>query len=179
MANYELAFRSMINKEGGYVNDPDDPGGETYKGIARKKQPDWIGWPLIDVMKEHPNFPANLDSQIVIQAKLREFYKAVFWDKVGGDQLVDQDVAYSMFDFGVNTGVYSSVFIAQTVVGFIGANADGKIGPNTIKAINAFNPDHFIAAFMVEKVRSYIKICKRRPDSRKYFFGWIDRSVNP
>ena len=36
MANYDQAFQLILQNEGGYVNDPDDPGSETYKGIARK-----------------------------------------------------------------------------------------------------------------------------------------------
>lgn len=175
MAQFEKAFSIILANEGGYVNDLNDPGGETYKGIARKKQPDWVGWSIIDRMKQQLNFPNSMESNPFLQEKVLQFYKVMFWDKVGGDLIVDQDVAASIFDFAVNTGEYASVFLAQTVVG---CGCDGIIGPKTILAINAFAPDHFIAAFTVEKCRKYIAICKKRPESRKFFFGWIDRSVN-
>ena len=175
MADFNKAFLLILTNEGGYVNDPDDPGGETYKGIARKKQPDWVGWFIIDGMKKQLNFPASLDSNQNLQAEIHRFYKAIFWDKVGGDNINDQDVANSIFDFAINSGVSTSVGLAQNVVG---GSCDGVIGPKTIQAINNFQPDHFIAAFTVEKCRKYIAICKKRPDSRKYFFGWIDRAVN-
>lgn len=175
MADFNKAYRLMQANEGGYGNDPDDPGGETYKGIARKKQPDWVGWITIDTMKKHPNFPISLDNNQNLQSEIQRFYKVLFWDKIGGNEIKDQDVAFSIFDFAVNSGVSSSVGMAQNV---IGASCDGMIGPKTIQAINSFQPDHFIAAFTNEKCRKYIAICKKRPDSRKYFFGWIDRAVN-
>ena len=175
MANFEKAYRLIIANEGGYVNDPDDPGGETYKGIARKKQPDWVGWTNIDLMKKQPHFPDSLDNMMDLQSEIVRFYKVIFWDKVGGDQINDQDIANSIFDFAVNSGVSTSVGLAQVVVG---SNSDSVIGPKTIQAINCFQPNHFIAAFNIEKCRKYISICKKRPDSHKYFFGWIDRAVN-
>jgi lysozyme family protein len=175
MADFNQAYRLILANEGGYVNDPQDPGGETYKGIARKKQPDWIGWIIVDAMKKQPNFPASLDQSQNLQAEIQRFYKVLFWDKIGGGQINDQEVANSIFDFAVNSGVSTSIGLAQQVVG---ASCDGVIGTKTIQAINSFQPDHFIAAFTVEKCRKYIAICKKRPDSRKYFFGWIDRSVN-
>jgi len=175
MADFNKALLLIIANEGGYGNDPDDPGGETYKGIARKKQPDWIGWFIIDAMKKQPNFPISLDNNQNLQSEIQRFYKAIFWDKVGGDIINDQEIANSIFDFAVNSGVSTSVGLAQNV---IGTNCDGVIGPKTSQAINNIQPDHFISAFTVEKCRKYISICKKRPDSRKYFFGWIDRAVN-
>ena len=175
MADFNKAFLLILANEGGYSNDSDDPGGETYKGIARKKQPDWIGWIIVDAMKKQPNFPASLDQSQNLQAEIQRFYKAIFWDKVGGDNINDQEIANSIFDFAVNSGVSTSIGLAQQVVD---ASCDGVIGPKTVQAINNFQPDHFIAAFTVEKCRKYIAICKKRPDSRKYFFGWIERAVN-
>jgi len=176
MAKFEISFNKMTAREGGYVNDPDDAGGETYKGVARAKQADWVGWLIIDAMKKLPNFPINLESRSDLQEQVKKFYRVMFWEKTGGDQITDQEVADSIFDFAVNTGVSNSVTLAQRVVG---SYEDGKIGPNTIRAINSFNPDHFIDAYMVVKIRSYIKICLKRPDNKKYFFGWINRVVNP
>ena len=47
MANFNQAFKKVMSAEGGYVNDPDDPGGETYKGVARKMNPRWSGWAIV------------------------------------------------------------------------------------------------------------------------------------
>ena len=62
MADFASAFAATMKAEGGYVNDPQDPGGETYKVIACKMNSKWDGWTIIDLAKKEKNFPANLDS---------------------------------------------------------------------------------------------------------------------
>ena len=52
MAIFNLAYKKLEVAEGGYVNDPDDKGGETYKGISRKANPNWAGWISIDQIKK-------------------------------------------------------------------------------------------------------------------------------
>lgn len=174
MADFTKAFELMIANEGGYVNDPSDPGGETYKGVARKMQSKWAGWTTIDMLKRQTGFPANLDKDIDLQESVKDFYQVNFWDKIKGDQISDQAIANSIFDFGVNAGTGTSSILAQMV---IGAKADGVIGPQSVAAINAFNPEHFLAAFTVAKIARYISIVKKRPTSRKYFYGWICRAL--
>ena len=52
MADFKEAFELTLAHEGGYVKDPDDRGGETYKGIARRYNPGWSGWARIDKAKK-------------------------------------------------------------------------------------------------------------------------------
>lgn len=174
MAEFNNAFQLMIAHEGGYVNDPDDPGGETYKGVARKIFSKWEGWTKIDILKRQSDFPGNLDRDAEIQEAVSHFYQVNFWDKMNGDQITNQEIANSIFDFGVNAGVSTSASLAQMVVG---ADSDGVIGPGSIAAINNFDPDHFLAAFTVAKIARYINIVKKRPTSRKYFYGWVLRAL--
>jgi len=175
MANFNQAFKLMIEHEGGYVNDPQDPGGETYKGVARKMQPNWDGWPMIDLFKAHASFPSMLDGNIELQNKVIAFYEQKFWLRTGGDMIINQQVAESIFDFGVNAGVGTSVELAQ---GVVGSETDGKMGIHTADAINSFDPDLFLASFSLAKIARYISICKKRPESKKYFFGWVCRALN-
>lgn len=67
MAEFKPAFEQTIAHEGGYMNDPDDPGGETYKGVARKYWPKWLGWHIIDLLKRQAGFPANMDTNQELQ----------------------------------------------------------------------------------------------------------------
>jgi len=97
-----------------------------------------------------------------------------FWDALSADNINNQLVANSIFDFGVNAGVQMSALLAQIVVE---ATADGVIGPQSIEKINAFDPDHFLAAFTVAKIARYVTIIKRRPTSRKYLYGWVCRAL--
>jgi lysozyme family protein len=174
MANFENAFQLMIAHEGGYVNDADDPGGETYKGVARKIFSKWDGWVKIDMLKRQSDFPANLDKDTELQEAISDFYEVQFWNRICGGLISEQAVANSIFDFAVNAGTGTSASLAQMVAD---SPADGVIGPKTIEKINAFNPDHFLAAFTVAKIARYIGIVKKRPTSRKYFFGWVSRAL--
>ena len=174
MADFTQAFQLMIAHEGGYGNDPDDPGGETYKGVARKIFSKWAGWTKVDMLKRQSGFPANLDKDVELQQNVSDFYRVTFWDKMNGDQIANQDIANSIFDFGVNAGSGTSSSLAQMVVG---AKSDGVIGPDSISAINNFDPDHFLASFTVAKIARYVNIVKKRPTSRKYFYGWVIRAL--
>ena len=174
MADFTQAFQLMIAHEGGYGNDPDDPGGETYKGVARKIFSKWDGWTKVDILKRQTGFPANLDKDPELQQNISDFYRVTFWDKINGDQIANQEIANSIFDFGVNAGVGTSASLAQMVVG---AKSDGVIGPNSILAINNFDPEHFLASFTVAKIARYVNIVKKRPTSRKYFYGWVIRAL--
>jgi len=174
MAEFKPAFQNAITTEGGYVNDPQDPGGETYKGVARKIWSKWAGWQTIDALKRQSAFPANLEKDASLQQSIADFYRVEFWDRLLLDQIESQDAANSIFNFAVNAGIGTSATLAQMVVE---VKADGMIGPDTTAAINSFDTDHFIAAFTVAKIARYIHIVRKRPTSRKYFFGWVCRAL--
>lgn len=174
MADFAPALQRVLLHEGGYVNDPDDPGGETYKGIARKMNSKWDGWVLIDILKKQSGFPANLDKDSDLQVKIKNFYEVNYWDTIKGDDIQNQEVATSIFDFAVNAGVTTSASLAQMVVG---AKIDGVIGDKSVTSINSFNPEHFLASFTVAKIARYIAIIKKRPTSQKYLYGWVRRAL--
>jgi len=174
MADFKQAFQLVLAHEGRYSVDPNDPGGETYKGIARKMNGQWVGWATVDNLKKQPGFPKNLDNDIGLKSSVEEFYRVSFWNPIKGDDLTNQLVANSIFDFGVNTGISTSISLAQ---GVVKANVDGKLGPITLSLINGFNPEFFIAAFTVEKIARYINIVKKRDESKKYFYGWVCRAL--
>jgi len=174
MADFEVAFGLTMKSEGGYVNDPQDPGGETYKGVARKMNSKWDGWVVIDLMRKERGFPANLDSNMQLQEKIKRFYQVNYWDKVRGDEITNQDVAESIFDFAVNAGATTSVKLAQIAVG---AEPDGVMGPATLEKVNADAPRAFLAIFALHKIARYTGICDKRPESKKFFFGWVKRTL--
>ena len=93
---------------------------------------------------------------------------------MNGDKITNQQVAESIFDFGVNAGLGTSASLAQLVVQ---TDSDGVIGPQSIEELNKFAPEHFIAAFTVAKIARYISIVKKRPTSQKYFYGWVRRAL--
>lgn len=174
MADFNPAFELTMEAEGGYVHDPDDPGGETYKGIARTRNPKWPGWKEIDSLKNNSNFPNNLDNHPKLQTQIKALYKSNYWDKIRGDDIIEQDIAESIFDFAVNAGPKTSAKLAQVTVA---AKTDGIIGPKTLKKINADDTRAFLAVFALAKIGRYVNICEKRKSSRKYFFGWVRRTL--
>ena len=126
MANFEKAYEKLALKEGGYVNDPDDCGGETYRGISRKYNTFWKGWDMIDSYKKYYTgrvFIGKLDTDTQLQRLVKEQYKRGYWDVFNLDNIPSDSVAYQMFDTNVNCGKSTAIKIAQNVVGL---KPDGK-----------------------------------------------------
>lgn len=167
MANFQPAFEAMIRNEGGYVNHtvPGDRGGQTYAGIARRFHPDWPGWPLIDA--------GQMDDPRLTQAVF-DFYKTAFWDRLRGDDISNQRIAASVFDFAVNAGVRVASKLAQLVVD---ATPDGIIGDRTLEKLNKADPELFISKYGLAKVARYVEIVKRDRSQSKFLLGWLNRTL--
>jgi lysozyme family protein len=111
--------------EGGYVNDPYDSGGETYKGISRRSWPSWPGWKAIDEAKVkfgplYPNYPKALADAINARFKgdaamaglVRDLYRKEFWDKTAFPAKAYTDRIHGkVFDTAVNAGISRAVKI--------------------------------------------------------------------
>jgi lysozyme family protein len=177
MADFSACFEKMIKNEGGFKlhTVAGDKGGMTYAGIARNFWPDWPGWKKIDA--------DQMDADLV--GMVQVFYKENFWDKIRGDDIPFQNVAFALFDFGVNAGVKTAVKIAQKV---IGAVPDGIFGPASFAKLNAAvsdskDSDLFIAHYSLGKIYYYKDICmgdsRRKQDqlksNLKFLCGWINR----
>ena len=174
MADYEKAYKIMLKHEGGYVNDPDDRGGETYKGVARKFNSKWEGWSRIDEHKSAPDFPKSLDSDQTLENMIKGFYESLYWDKIKGDEIQSQLVAESMFDYGVNAGPSTCSRLVQKL---LEVKVDGAIGPKTLEALNGMDEDHFLASFSLMKIVRYVQLVEKYQKNRKFFFGWVKRTL--
>lgn len=119
MANFDIEFDKLILAEGGYVNDPDDAGGETYLGISRKNNPRWVGWEVIDAEKKKglKNITARLKKDIALTNSAKLLYKQNYWDVMELDDIPSQNIAHQLFDTCVNCGKSRAIIIAQQVVG--------------------------------------------------------------
>lgn len=166
MADFNVAFENVIRDEGGFqlTDIPGDRGGMTYAGIARNPNPHWAGWALVD----RKEFGGPLTSMV------REFYRVNYWDRVRGDEIADQQIAETIFNFGVNAGVGLSVKLAQIVAGAV---PDGVIGPKTIELLNRCTAKGFTASYAVAKIARYAEICNRNKSQSKFLLGWINRTL--
>ena len=118
MANFQTALKRTEKYEGGYADDSDDLGAETYKGISRKANPGWEGWPLVDnYKKRYKNFKTHLDKDNELQKKVESLYRDNYWTPVRGDEINSQKMAEEIFDMAVNAGVSKAVKLAQKMVG--------------------------------------------------------------
>jgi len=165
MAEFNPAFEKMIHDEGGYqlTNIPGDRGGMTYAGIARNANPDWAGWQFID----RKDFGGA--TQLV-----REFYKVNFWDRIRGDNLTNQAIAETIFNFAVNTGVGVASKLAQLIVG---VTPDGAIGAKTLERLNICTAEKFLPAYALAKISRYAQICNKDRSQSKFLLGWINRTL--
>lgn len=163
MADFLPAFEAMIKNEGGYVLETieGDRGGQTYAGIARNMNPGWAGWALIDNKSPVP-------AQMV-----RDFYRLNHWNAIRGDQIDNQAIAQTIFDFHVNGGAVASK-LAQLVVG---STPDGMIGDKTIAALNAQDPQRFVMAYALAKIARYRDIVTRDRTQSRFLLGWINRAL--
>lgn len=120
MAKFDEEFDKLIFVEGGYVNDKDDAGGETYLGISRKNNPKWIGWEIIDDIKKKygtKGITARLKKDITLTNSAKFLYKQKYWDVLELDDIPSQSIAHEMFDTCVNCGVSTAIRIAQQIIG--------------------------------------------------------------
>jgi lysozyme family protein len=123
--NFEQCLAFVLKSEGGYVNNPRDPGGRTNLGVTQKVWEAWVGRPVTeDEMKAlGPEDVAPL-------------YKKEYWDKINGDAL-PLGVDYGVFDMAVNSGVSRAIKTLQQV---LGVSQDGQLGPASLAALEASNP---------------------------------------
>lgn len=118
MADFKIAYKKIEAAEGGYCFDPDDAGGETYKGISRRANPNWNGWISIDAIKKaHPTtFKGILKKTPELEKKVQGLYKDKYWDCFELDDVPNQLVAEQMFDTAVNQGQTAAIKFAQRVL---------------------------------------------------------------
>ena len=162
MADFEKHIDDLIRKEGGYklINVKHDRGGMTYAGISRKNNPQWDGWQYIDAGDEVPN------------NEVREFYAALYWDKMKLDGIHSEAVASVLLSSCVLSGVRRASRMAQVAAG---VKVDGYIGPKTLTAINATEPRLFVALFALLRIDRFREIANRNKTQRKFLRGWINR----
>lgn len=113
MSNFATAYNITMVIEGGYANNPNDHGGQTWKGIAQNMHPEWLGWAIIEAAKPQFDFPACLKRNTELENLVLEFYKEQFWDSLSLDLVNDQKIANELFDTGVNMGTGIAAIFLQ------------------------------------------------------------------
>ena len=118
-SNYDKCLKTILHHEGGYVNHPKDPGGETNLGVTKR------------VYQEHGG---TKDMKDLLVEDVAPIYKKGYWDKIKGDDLPG-GLDLCVFDFGVNAGPGRAAKFLQQM---IGTTVDGGIGPNTLAKVEEY-----------------------------------------
>lgn len=170
MATFSHYYPTLLANEGGYCHHPLDPGGETYRGIARVPNPHWVGWPVVDAIRTQLSFVSPvphpawsslsrvLEADMTLNAHVMTFYKEAYWNSLALDHVHSQSVADQLADHGVNAGIMRPAKMLQyLLVTEFGAGlvVDGKVGAHTIAALNAVDPTAFYARFVAMRRAFY------------------------
>ena len=123
--NFPECFALVLKNEGGYVDNPADPGGATNLGCTKAVWEAFVGHEV-----------SEADIKALTPNDVMPLYRKRYWDAVRGDDLPD-GVDYAVFDFALNSGTGRAVKILQKV---LGTAQDGQIGPETLALVNAANP---------------------------------------
>lgn len=122
--NFDVAFERLLGHEGGYVDNPRDPGGETKYGISRRSYP---GEDIAGMTLE----------------RAKAIYRRDYWGPAGCDAVPDA-LRFDLFDAAVNSGVPAAIRLLQRAVGEV---QDGVLGPLTIQAASSMPAPRIVARF--------------------------------
>ncbi|MBS1616468.1 MAG: hypothetical protein JST06_10170 [Bacteroidetes bacterium] len=175
MANLQPALDMTLRFEGGYANVPGDTGGETYCGIARVHWPKSSIWPIIDrVKKQAPlkrgAFVKGPDGD-KLNALVADFYRIQFWDDIRGNDIKSQSVASYLFDWHVTSGAIA----VRQVQDLLNVDIDGKVGNQTLIAINSANAQNLFNQMVAVRVQRAQDRVANNPSQQKFLKGWLNR----
>lgn len=152
MSHFDTAILEVLKHEGGYVNNPSDPGGETNFGICKRV------YPKIDIK--------NMTAQDAIAIYRRDYWRP-YYDKM------PYRVAAKTFDLAVNMGHSQAHRVLQRAVDAVD---DGIIGAQTLEAVEAQDEDTTLKNMVQEQLRVYERIIARRQESKVFMAGWTKRA---
>lgn len=147
--NFEQAFNRLLSSEGGYINDPADPGGETNWGISKRSYPD-------------------LDIQHLTREDAMAIYKRDFWDVLGEE--AHPAIKFQVFDFAVNSGIATAIRKLQSA---IGVADDGHFGPVSAAKLKAMDVSDVLMRFVAERLDFW----RRLSTWPRFGAGWAGRAA--
>ena len=161
---FDIAFKHLMDNEGGFSDDPVDIGGKTIYGIASRYHKAWF-----DLV-----YKAYKSGDIKTAKKLTEqFYKNCFWHHKYED-IIDSSLAFRLFDFGANAGVRKAVKIFQKSINFFWTKklkTDGVFGRLTLAKCNRVGQEKLYLLYTIKIYLYYIT----RPTKWKHLRGWTLR----
>lgn len=192
MAEFKLAHALTKVNEGGFSNNPNDRGGMTLNGIARKIFPLWKGWRTLDGIIQRVGLnPKAIDREVAkspnLLADIEAFYKLNFWDVNNLSYIKSQDIANELFDTGVNMGTVTAAKMLQEAVNLCNKNqlsypdisVDGKIFAvgQTINTVNIAHPVAVLNTINMLQGERYLNIMRNNKSQETFWGGWLKRVI--
>lgn len=161
MSDFERAMTFVLRHEGGYVHDPDDPGGETNQGITRR---------VYDTYRLAQGLVTR-SVRLINPEEVREIYRVRYWLPSHCEGMT-WPLSASVFDAAVNTGVRQGRKLLQRA---LGVADDGQWGPQTAAAVQSASPKETALRMCRERIEFYHRLAEERPALSKFLRGWIHR----
>ncbi|MCC6718730.1 MAG: glycoside hydrolase family 108 protein [Acetobacteraceae bacterium] len=157
----------VLDKEGGFADQPADRGGPTNMGITWRTLADWRGLAADELS---PDGRAHLidDLRALTRREAGEIYRANYWLPMRCGDLPPA-AAMMTFDFGVNAGPRTAVKLLQRV---IGVTDDGALGPRTLAAVQAIDPATLVDQLAAARLAYYRGLA----DFPSFGAGWVART---
>ena len=141
--NFDAALAHVLKMEGGFADNPKDPGGATNMGISAKT-----------LMKWRKRDVTSADIRALDREEVTRIYRKWYWWPVWGDDL-PSGVDLFVFDWGVNSGPVTAIKALQKIVG---TKIDGIMGPNTLDKVNSYKPCNIVGNLSLQRDNFYHKL---------------------
>lgn len=178
MSHFNQAIKTTLAHEGGFVNDPTDPGGVTNWGVSLrflKSAGDLDQDGMLDGDIDGDGDVDYNDIKNMTRDEAVEIYRLHFWDKYDYNQINDYTIAARVFDMCVNMGSRQAAKLIQRAVR---VGDDGVLGPVSFNAINSADPAHLIGEIRLQHVLFYLTLIEQKPKFKKYRMGWLRRACS-
>lgn len=182
--NFEKAVSTVLQHEGGFVNDADDPGGATNYGISLRYLVQHAPDDLKDLIDTDGDGEIEVDEiRNMSEEAAKRIYRQDWWDKFKYEELCDHDIAAKVFDLAVNMGSKQAHKLLQRACRASGKFLvdDGIIGPNTrtvAKKLIRANQPAVLAGLRSEAAGFYRSLIAAKPKFKKYEKGWLLRAYS-
>jgi lysozyme family protein len=170
MANFTIFLPMLLKFEGGFADDPADPGGVTNKGITFKT--------FTGCAKKLLNVDPTLENlKNLTDDEAGTIYRALYWNPVRGDEMELQDLANIVCDFYVNGGGNATKLL-QRVMNDLGAEltVDGSIGPASMGALAGLDQTDVYRSYKSGRIAYYQNLALTQPALSKFLKGWLNRA---
>jgi lysozyme family protein len=167
VASFDLFLPMLLRFEGGYVDDPTDPGGETNKGVTMATF-QRCSHQILGIEPTSQNLQALTDAQAGI------IYRSLYWDQINGDDFQLQDLANILCDFYVNAGTHATILL-QRILNAMGAHLieDGGIGPASMQALASLDQVAVYRQYKQGRIEYYQGLGQKFP---QFLHGWLNRT---